>query len=51
VLKDGVVELDVAQQEGQRPRPARELHVELLTDAGVVRASEIDGQVVMVQRR
>ena len=49
VLKDGVVEIGIAQQEGQRPRPARALHVELLTDAGVVRASGIDGEPVWVE--
>ncbi len=49
VLRDGVVEIGIAQQEGQRPHPARALHVELLTDAGLVRASGIDGQVMMVQ--
>jgi len=46
VLKDGVVEIGIAQQEGQRPRPARTLHVELLADAGVLRASGIDGEPV-----
>ncbi len=51
VLRDGVVEIGIAEQEGQRPHPARELHVELLTDAGVVRASGIDGQPVTVQRQ
>ena len=48
VLKDGVVEIGIAQQEGQRPRPARTLHVELLADAGVLRASGIDWESVML---
>jgi len=49
VLKDGVVEIGIARREGQRPRPARALHVELLTDAGVARASGIDGEPVWVE--
>ena len=49
VSRDGVVEIRVAEQEGHRPRPERELRVELLTDAGVVLGSGIDGQVVMVE--
>ncbi len=49
VLRDGVVEIGVAEQQGHRPRPERELRVALLTDAGVVRGAGIDGQVVMVQ--
>ncbi|MGB3051643.1 MAG: TIM-barrel domain-containing protein, partial [Polyangiales bacterium] len=49
VVTNGFVEIAIAQQEGRRPRPDRELHVELLTDKGVVRASGIDGHVVTVQ--
>ncbi len=48
VPTDGGVEISIAKQEGQRPRPGRELHIELLTDDGVIRAAGIDGQVVTV---
>ena len=46
VLSDGVVELSVAAEEGNRPRPVRELHVELLTASGVLRATGVDGKPV-----
>jgi alpha-glucosidase len=49
VLNDGVVEISIAEQEGQRPRPNRELQVELLTEAGVVHATGADGQPVTVR--
>ena len=48
-LNDDVVEISIATEEGQRPRPARELHVELLTEEGVIRAFGIDGEPVTVQ--
>jgi len=50
VLHDGVVEISIAEQEGQRPRPNRELRVQLLTDEGVIHASGTDGQPVTIQR-
>jgi len=43
VLENGVVEVSIAQQEGNRPRPIRELHVELLTGTAVLRAMGTDG--------
>ncbi len=49
VSRDGAVEVRVAEQEGHRPRPERELRVELLTDAGMVVASGSDGRTLPVQ--
>ena len=45
---DGVVEVRIAREEGQRPRPVRELHVELLTQTGVLRASGTDRETITV---
>jgi alpha-glucosidase len=48
VLERGVVEVSIAQEEGQRPRPVRELHVELLTGTEVLRAKGTDGAPLTV---
>jgi alpha-glucosidase len=48
-LKDGVVALRMAAEEGRWPRPARELHVELLTDEGIVHGQGTDGQPLTLQ--
>jgi alpha-glucosidase len=44
VLKDGVVEISIAHQEGCRPRPVRALHVEIATATGVLQATGTDGE-------
>lgn len=49
VLNDGVVEISIAEQEGQRPRPNRQLQIELLTEEGVLCARGTDGRPVTVQ--
>jgi len=48
---NGELDVRIAHQDGERPRPIRDLHVEVLTDAGVVRASSRDGEAVTVQLR
>jgi alpha-glucosidase len=48
-LSGGCVEVSVAREEGDRSRPVRELHVELLTSTGVLRASGTDGEPLLVQ--
>ena len=48
VLEDGVVAVSVAQEEGHRPRPKRELRVELRTGARVLRATGTDGTPLTV---
>jgi len=47
-LNDGGVEVSVARREGERPRPTRELHVEILTVDGVLRASGSEGEGLTV---
>jgi len=49
VLSDGIVEVSIAEQEGQQPRPTRKLQIELLTERGVLYASGTDGQPVTVR--
>jgi len=49
VLKNGVVEVSIAAEEGRRSRPARELRVELLTDDGSRHAGGTDGETLRVQ--
>jgi alpha-glucosidase len=48
VLRDGAVHLEVAKQEGKRPRPRRALQVRLLTDAQPREARGTDGEPVTV---
>ena len=48
VLRDGALEVRVAQEEGRRARADRELRVELLGDAGVEKATGRDGDGVRV---
>jgi len=48
VLEDGVVKVRIAHQEGNRPRPVRELYVELLAGTEVLRAKGIDGTPLSV---
>jgi alpha-glucosidase len=48
VRTDGGVEVSIAREEGRRPRPVRELHVELLTSRGVLHTSGTDGQTLAV---
>jgi alpha-glucosidase len=50
-LNDGVLQVNIAQQDGQRPRPLRALHVELLTATGVLRARGRDGEPVIIPVR
>ena len=45
-LRDGVVEVRIAQEEGRRARADRELRVELLGDGGGVKAKGRDGESV-----
>ena len=47
-LNDGVLEVTITAQAGQRPRPRRALYVELLTGKGVLRASGMDGERLAV---
>jgi alpha-glucosidase len=47
-LDDGGVEVRIAEREGRWPRPARALHVEVLTATGVLRAKGIDGESLTV---
>jgi alpha-glucosidase len=48
VLKDGVVEVSIVAQEGRRPRPARALDVQVLTDDGSRHARGTDGEPIFV---
>lgn len=48
VSSDGAVEVRVSSEEGKRQRPRRELHVELLTEHGLVCGSGSDGQPLRV---
>jgi alpha-glucosidase len=50
-VSNGELDVRIAHQDGKRPRPARDLHVEVLTDAGLVRAIGRDGEPVAVQLR
>ncbi len=45
--KDGSVEVWVTAQEGKRPRPKRELQIQVLTDAGVLYAKGEDGATIV----
>jgi alpha-glucosidase len=45
-LVGGSLRLQIAAQEGMRPRPSRDLLVEVLTDRGVLRGHGRDGEPV-----
>ena len=47
-LEDGTVQVSIAREEGNRPRPDRELHVELLANDGIRRATGTDGENLSV---
>jgi alpha-glucosidase len=48
VLLGGLVEVRIGRQEGRWPRPSRELHIEVLTSAGILRASGGDGERISI---
>jgi alpha-glucosidase len=48
VLQDGRLEVRIARQEGCWPRPSRELHLEVLTSAGILRAGGRDGERITI---
>ncbi|KPK14218.1 MAG: hypothetical protein AMJ62_13635 [Myxococcales bacterium SG8_38] len=47
-LKEDVLEVRIAEQEGARERPSRTLHLEVLTDHGVLHAWGRDGEAVVL---
>jgi len=50
-LNNAELDVRIAHQDGERRRPTRDLHVEVLTDAGVLRASGRDGEAVTIRLR
>ncbi len=47
--REGVVEVRITEEAGRRPRPLRDLFVELLVPCGVVRAQGRDGERVILE--
>jgi alpha-glucosidase len=48
VFQAGVLEVRIARSEGRWPRPFRELRVEVLTSAGILRATGGDGERITI---